>query len=75
MTKKVPVEELNYEKAYAELTEIVAALEGEQQSLDESLDLFERGQALSQRCAALLDKAELKVQQLTEEGALEDFEG
>ena len=74
MTKKTPIEELSYEQAYAELTEIVAALEDEQKSLDGSLALFERGQALSQHCAKLLDEAELKVQQLTEDGELKDFE-
>ena len=44
---------------------IVAALENEQGSLDESMKLYERGQALVKRCAAILDKAELKVKQLT----------
>jgi exonuclease VII small subunit len=31
------------------------------------MSLFERGQALSQRCAELLDQAELKVRQLSGE--------
>jgi exonuclease VII small subunit len=34
--------------------------------------LFERGQALAQRCAALLDTAEMRVRQLTGE-RLEDL--
>ena len=60
-----PIEELTYEKAFAELESIVAALENEQRSLDESMSLYERGQALVKRCAELLDKAELKVRQLS----------
>jgi exodeoxyribonuclease VII small subunit len=60
-----PVEELTYEAAFAELESIVAALENEQRSLDESMSLYERGQALVKRCAELLDKAELKVRQLS----------
>ncbi len=43
----------------------MAALENEQRSLDESMSLYERGQALVKRCAELLDKAELKVKQLS----------
>ena len=59
-----PVEELTYEEALAELEDIVSALEGEQSQLDESIRLFERGQALAARCSALLEAAELKVKQV-----------
>ncbi len=59
-----PVEDLTYEQAFSELEKIVSALESEENSLDESMALFERGQELSRYCAGLLDKAELKVQQL-----------
>jgi exodeoxyribonuclease VII small subunit len=68
-----PVEELNYEAAFKELEAIVAALESEGRSLDESMALYERGQALVKRCAELLDKAELKVKKLSG-GDMLDFE-
>ncbi len=68
MTKTKPIEELTYEEAFAELEGIVSALETEQHPLEEAMKLFERGQALSKRCAELLDKAELKVRQLTGDG-------
>ncbi|MBI3738680.1 MAG: exodeoxyribonuclease VII small subunit [Chloroflexi bacterium] len=68
-----PVNELTYEAAFAELETIVAALESEQKSLDESMALYERGQALVKRCAELLDQAELKVKQLSG-NELTDFE-
>ena len=55
---------ISYEAAFKELEEIVASLETNQQSLEESLKLYERGQALSKYCAGLLEKAELKIQQL-----------
>ena len=58
------VEELTYEEALAELEKIVSALEGEQNQLEESIKLFERGQALAARCAVLLEAAELKVKQV-----------
>ena len=59
----------------AELEKLVQDLEGEHSSLDQALALFERGQALAKRCGELLEQAELKIQQLTEDGTLEDFEG
>jgi exodeoxyribonuclease VII small subunit len=65
-SKKVEkaVEELTYEEALVELEEIVSALEGEQGQLEESIKLFERGQALAARCSILLEAAELKVSQV-----------
>jgi len=58
------VEELTYEEALAELEEIVTALEGEQNQLEEAIKLFERGQALVSRCGQLLEAADLKVKQV-----------
>jgi exodeoxyribonuclease VII small subunit len=60
----MPVEQLPFEEAFEELELVVRQLEEGQLSLDESLALFERGQALSARCQQLLETAELKVQQL-----------
>ncbi|MBM3152367.1 MAG: exodeoxyribonuclease VII small subunit [Chloroflexi bacterium] len=67
------VQELDYEAAFLELEKVVAALESEQNPLEESLALFERGQALARRCGELLEKAELKVRQLSGD-SLQDFE-
>jgi exodeoxyribonuclease VII small subunit len=60
-----PVDKLSYEQALAELESIVASLEANQLPLEESLALFERGQALTRRCAEVLDKAELRIKQLS----------
>ena len=73
-SSKKKVEDLTYEAAFAELETIVAALESEGRPLEESLSLYERGQVLAAYCAALLEKAELKVRQLSGDG-LADFEG
>ncbi len=71
MTKDLtPVEGLTYEQAYAELEAIVAALEGEERSLEQTLAQFERGQALAKHCMTLLENAELKVQQISGEDLL-----
>lgn len=65
------VEELTYEEAFAELNSLVEALESGEHPLDETMQLFERGQALSRRCIVLLDNAELKVQQLNGENLVD----
>ena len=67
-----PIDALTYEEAFAELETIMAALESGERLLEESMTLFERGQALTKHCAELLDKAELKVQALVGE-SLADF--
>jgi exodeoxyribonuclease VII small subunit len=59
-----PIDELTYEEALAELESIVSMLEGEQSQLEESIKLFERGQALAERCSVLLEAAELKVKKV-----------
>jgi exodeoxyribonuclease VII small subunit len=68
-----PIDKLTYEEAYAELETVVSALESSEQSLEEALALFERGQGLTKHCAELLDKAELKIRKLSGE-SLEPFE-
>lgn len=65
--------DLSFEQAFAQLEEIVARLESAELPLDDSIALFERGQALAAQCARLLDAAELKVKQLTPSGELQDF--
>lgn len=62
------VEDLSFEEAFAELEETVAELEAGELTLEKSLALFERGQALAAHCSKQLDEAELKVKQITPEG-------
>ena len=59
------VENLNYEQAFAELETIVQQLEEDPPTLQETLSLFERGQALATYCTQLLEQAELKVETLS----------
>jgi exodeoxyribonuclease VII small subunit len=73
MAKQKSIDELTYEEAFGELETLVAALEGESRPLDESLALYERGQALAKHCAQLLERAELRVRQLAGEAEV-DFE-
>lgn len=62
---QLPVEKLSYEQALDELETIVASLEANKLPLEESMALFERGQALTRHCVELLDKAELRIKQLS----------
>ena len=69
---EIPVEEMTYEQAFKALEETAAALEAGQLSLEQAMQQFERGQALLRHCINLLDKAELRVRQLSGED-LTDF--
>ena len=62
---EVQVDQLNFEAAFKQLEVIVAALETEEKPLEDALALFERGQELARHCAELLDRAELRVKQLS----------
>jgi exodeoxyribonuclease VII small subunit len=72
-TESTPVEQLSYEAALNELEAIVLDLESDEHALADSLAMFERGQALAQHCAKLLEDAELKIQELSGEDLI-DFD-
>jgi len=59
-----PVQPPPDEEIFAELEQVVSLLESENQPLEETLRLYERGQALAAQCAQLLQNAELKVRQI-----------
>ena len=65
------VDELSYEQALSELDKIVSSLEANKLSLEDSLALFERGQALTKHCIELLDKAELRIKKLSGDSLVE----
>jgi exodeoxyribonuclease VII small subunit len=67
----IPVEELTYEQALSELEALVANLENGERPLEEALRLYERGQVLARHCADLLDKAELRIQQISGESLID----
>ena len=57
-------ETLSFEDAMRELEAILEKLETAQPSLEETLSLYERGQALAKHCATLLEQAEVRIQTL-----------
>ncbi len=64
------ITDLSFEDAFAELQTTVAQLERGDLPLEDSIALFERGQALAAHCGLQLDAAELKVRQLMPDGSL-----
>jgi exodeoxyribonuclease VII small subunit len=72
MTVQKDVEKLSYEQAYEELQSIVNLLDEGRQSLEETIKLFERGQALAGRCESLLSQAQMKLRELTKEADKDD---
>ena len=58
-------DELTFEQAERELSEIVARLERGDVGLDDAIELWRRGDALHRRCLSLLDAAEARIEELT----------
>ncbi|MDI3329618.1 MAG: exodeoxyribonuclease VII small subunit [Micrococcus sp.] len=63
------VSRMSYEQARAELVETVTRLETGGAGLEESLALWERGEALADRCEAWLDGARRKLQEVRAKAA------
>ena len=62
----------SHEEIIAEIEQITDILESGEQTLDQVLSLFKRGQTLLGHCLALLDQAEMSVNQILGED-LTDF--
>ncbi|MBK0401268.1 exodeoxyribonuclease VII small subunit [Limibaculum sp. M0105] len=58
------IAEMSFEDALKELERVVQSLEGGQVPLDESIALYERGEALRAHCEGKLRDAELKVEKI-----------
>ena len=63
---ELPIAQLSYEQALAELEEIVSQLENDPPALEESARLYERGRALAQHCTGLLESVEIRLRTLGE---------
>ena len=59
--EKIDVSDLSYEQARDELMQVVAELEQGSSSLEESLTLWERGEALAARCEEWLKGAKARL--------------
>lgn len=63
-------EELTFEEALAELQSTVGQLENGSLPLEELLALYEKGQKLVVICQGYIDKAQLRVEQLSADGEI-----
>ncbi|HUO08010.1 MAG TPA: exodeoxyribonuclease VII small subunit [Phycisphaerae bacterium] len=55
-----------FEESVAQLEQIVAAIESGQIGLEESLAKYEQGMDLVKKCRSILDRAEKRIEQLTQ---------
>ncbi|MBC3190135.1 exodeoxyribonuclease VII small subunit [Pseudonocardia sp. C8] len=63
MSERPAVDTLGYEQARDELVEVVRALEVGGLGLDESVALWERGEALARRCEDQLAGARARIEE------------
>ncbi len=59
------IKSMSFEMALGELEQIVARLEHGDVPLEESINIYERGEALRTHCDNLLKEAEAKVEKIT----------
>ena len=71
MTKPTEPNIKDFESALSELETLVKTLEDGNLSLEQSLELFERGVQLSRYCHTKLEQAERRIEVLTERGDAE----
>jgi len=64
-TNNLDVKKMPFERAIEELESIVKRLEEGKVPLEESVAIYERGQALKRRCEDLLRQAEARVEKIT----------
>jgi exodeoxyribonuclease VII small subunit len=72
--KKTTNEPVDFEQALRDLEALVERLEAGDLTLEQSLNEFERGVALTRRCQQALSDAEQRVKILTEQGQELDFD-
>ena len=64
-----------FEVAMAELEKIVTSLEGESESLEKSLSLFESGMKLTESLRSHLDEAEQRIRVLADDAEAKNESG
>jgi exodeoxyribonuclease VII small subunit len=65
MADDVEIKSLSFEKALALLEEIVARLESGKVELEDSIKIYERGEALRKHCESKLAEAEARIEKIT----------
>lgn len=65
MAEELELKTLSFEKALALLEEIVAKLESGKVDLEDSIKIYERGEALRKHCESKLAEAEARIEKIT----------
>ncbi|MBS0278345.1 MAG: exodeoxyribonuclease VII small subunit [Proteobacteria bacterium] len=65
-TNDTPVDQLSFESALKELEDIVGRLEQGEVDLEDSIALYERGQALKAHCETKLKAAEGRLEKIVQ---------
>jgi exodeoxyribonuclease VII small subunit len=73
-TQENPDEDMSVEEAFASLRELIAHMEQEGISLEDSFADYEKGVRLLKLCNDKIDRVEKKVQKMNAEWSLNDFE-
>ncbi len=65
MSEPAPgISEMSFEDALRALEDVVRKLEGGEVPLDDSISLYERGEALRKHCQARLDAAQARIEKI-----------
>ena len=72
--KATKIEKLTYEEALEKLEDIINKMEREELTLKESLDSFQEGMLLNEYCRSLLTEAELRIEELQQNGKLKEYD-
>ena len=62
--KPADIADLSFENALAALEDVVRKLESGEVPLDDSIALYERGEALRKHCQARLDAAQARIEKI-----------
>ena len=65
--EKNDISKLSFEQAIKKLTDIVSRVEDGRISLEQSLDQYEQGMELIKHCRGILQKAEKKIEQISQQ--------
>lgn len=66
-------EEISLEEAFLQIEDVIAHLETEEITLEQSFQEYNRGMLLLQKCNEKIDRVEKKVLQINEDGGLDEF--
>ena len=66
-------EKITFEAAFSRLESVVASMENDHTTLEESIALYKEGVALSAQCAAVLENLEAEILQVQKDGSITPF--